>query len=237
MFKLSLLILNLKSFKMKNKTTSIFLIGFGLLLNISTIFAQTGSEIKFKSLSEPSNSPKDLVSVSTVINTKQPLSGNGIHFTLVVKNNSGLAITTKNIVDRLTIGLYDERGLDISVPNEALKAINRRAEDRQWRFRTESVVPDRVYTNGSIEKSDFKKLEYIQIPAGGEWKINLILKNVKQVETPKDELAKLLKPTKSLSAGNYKLKIFLSIVSKEQNQSGRVNATYESPMIDIQYGN
>jgi hypothetical protein len=222
---------------MKNKTAYIYLICFGLLLNSSTIIAQTGSEIKFKLLNESSNAHKGLVTVSTAINTKQLASGNGIHFTLIVKNNSCNTISTKNIVNQLSVSLFNELGLDISVPNEALNdvKINRRAEDRKWRFRSESVVLDRVYTNGKEDKRDLKMQEYIEIPAGGDFKINLVLRNVKQVETPQDVQDRILKPTKSLSAGIYKLKLFLSIVSNEQNKSGGFIASFQSPMIDIDY--
>ena len=211
---------------------------FAFLLNSNSIIAQTGTEIKFKTYNNSSGTSKDLVTVSTVINAKQPLAGHGIHFTLVVKNNSSIGISVKNIVDKLTVGLYNDRGLDISVPNEGLNEfiINRRAGDRKWRFRSETVVPDdRVSINGRMEKSDIKKMEFIDIPAGGEWKINLIIKNVKQVETKEDVQNSFLKPNKSLSPGKYKLMLFLVIVASEQNKSAWKGASYYTPFIDIEY--
>lgn len=223
---------------MKNKTAYIFLIGFGLLLNSSPIIAQTGNEIPFKLTGSPSNTQQNLAAVRTIINAVQPVSGNGIRFTLIVKNNSGKAIVTRNIVNRLSLALYNEQGLDISVPNEALNddKINRRAEDRKWRFRSETVVPERVFVNGKEDNRDLKMQEYSEIPAGGEWKINLIIRNVKQVETPKDVQDRLLKPTIKLAPGKYKLRMWLLIYSDDRNRSGSFIASFVSPMIDIDYG-
>ena len=209
---------------------------FAFLLNSNSIIAQTGTEIKFKTYNNSSGTSKDLVTVSTVINAKQPLAGNGIHFTLVVKNNANITISLKNIIDRLTVGLYNDRGFDISIPNINPDIINRRAEDRKWRFRSETVVPDdRVSINGRMEKSDIKKMEFIDIPAGGEWKINLVVKNVKQVETKEDVHNRILKPSKSLSPGKYKLILFLPIAVSEQNKSAWKGEAYYTPFIDIEY--
>lgn len=221
---------------MKNKINYFCVMCFMFLLNSNSINAQTGTEIKFKTSNNSSGTSKDLVTASTVINTKQPLAGNGIHFTLVVKNNANIAISLKNIVDRLTVGLYNDRGFDISIPNISPEKINRRAEDRKWRFRSETVVPDdRVSINGRMEKSDIKKMEYIDIPAGGEWKINLVLKNVKQVETSEDQQNSFRKPTKNLSPGKYKLLLALLIAPSEKSESAGKNAGYYTPFIDIEY--
>ena len=125
-----------------------------------------GKVFKFKTLNNSSGTSKDLVTVSTVVNAKQPLAGNGIHFTLVVKNNANIAISLKNIVDQLSVGLYNDRGLNISIPNRGI-ILNesRRAEDRKWRFRSETVVPDdRVSINGRIENSDKKKWNLLIFP-------------------------------------------------------------------------
>lgn len=78
-------------------------------------------------------------------------------------------------------------------------------------------------------------MEYIDIPAGGEWKINLTIKNVKQVETKEDVQNRMLKPSKSLSPGKYKLRLFLVIVASEQNKSAWKGEAYYTPPIDIEY--
>ncbi|WP_316793702.1 hypothetical protein [Pedobacter frigoris] len=222
---------------MKNKTAYIYLICFGIVLMSSTNFAQTGSEIKFKLLNGSLATDKNLVTVSAAINARQSVSGNGIHFTLIVKNTSGNAISIQNIVNELTVSLYNEKGLNISVPNDVSSEvkINRSPKDGQKKLQSESVIVDQVSINGRKESSDFKKQEYIQIPADGNCKVNLILKNVKQVETPQDVQNRILKPTKSLSSGKYKLKLYLSIVSSQQNKSVVGGAIYFSPMIDIDY--
>jgi len=77
--------------------------------------------------------------------------------------------------------------------------------------------------------------EYIETPAGGNYKVNLIIKNVKQVESVQDVQDKFRKPTINLSPGKYKLKMWLSIFLNEQNKSGGFVANFESPMIDIDY--
>lgn len=64
---------------MKNKTTYIYIMCFAFLLNSNSINAQTGTVIKFKTSNNSSSTLKDLVTVSTIINAKQPLTGNGIH--------------------------------------------------------------------------------------------------------------------------------------------------------------
>ncbi|TKC06957.1 hypothetical protein [Pedobacter frigoris] len=220
---------------MKKISAYIYLVCLGLLLNSSTINAQTGSEIKFKLLNEQLAGDKNLVTVSAVINAAQSVSGNGIHFALIVKNNSGNAISIKNIADVLTVTLYNKLGLDIAITNQSLAPINRRPSDRKWRFRSESVVPDKFYINGKEEKSNLKNQQYIEIPAGGNCKVNLRIKDVKQVETPQDVQNKLLKPTIKLAPGNYKLKLYLSIVPAQQNKLAGRSAIYLSPMIDIDY--
>lgn len=223
---------------MKNKTAYIYLLCLGLLLKASTILAQTGSEIKFNLSNESSTPDKNLVAVSTIVDAKQPVSGNGIHFTLIVRNNSGNAISLKNIVSQLSVSLFNEEGLNIAVSNEALNDIKINkgpTENRKWRFHSESVVSDLPSVNGRKESGDFKKQEYIQIPAGGNWKVNLTIKNVKQVTTPQDVQNRMLKLTKSLSPGKYKLKLFLPVVAVQQNKSVKNSAIYLSPMIDIDY--
>jgi hypothetical protein len=220
---------------MKIKIAYICFVCIGLTLISSVNFAQTGSEIKFKLLGEPSTTYKDSVTVSAAINAKQLASGSGIHFTLIVKNNSGNAISLTNMANLLSVSLYNEHGLDISVPNAALNEFKiNRAGDRKWKYRSESVVLDEVSVNGIKESGDIKMQEHIQIPAGGIWKINLILKDVKPVEKFEDVQNRILKPTKSLSPGKYKLHLFL-LTSAQQYKPGERSAVYESPMIDVIY--
>ena len=209
-----------------------------LLFGHSIMMAQSNNEIKFKLLDDPLITDKNLVTVKVVINVKQQVSSDGIHFTLIIKNNSRNVISTKNIANMLRVSLFDERGLDISVPNDALNdvKINRRPEERQWKFRSQSVIVDKVYLSGVEDKRNIKMQEYIEIPARGEWKVNLVLKNVKQVETPRDVSGRTLKPTISLPSGKYKLIMWLSIFSKDQNRLIGLGR-FESPMIDINYGN
>lgn len=117
------------------------------------------------------------------------MSGNGIHFTLIVKNNSGITISLKNIVNLLNVSLSNEKGLDIAIPNQALsdyKGNRGPAENRKWRFHSGPVVADQPSINGRKEVGDFKKQKCNQIPAGGSWKINLTIKDVKQVSTSQD---------------------------------------------------
>lgn len=199
------------------------------------IIEKTGTEIKFKLLNEPFAADKKLITVSGAINTKRSVSGNGIHFTLIVKNNSGNAISIKNIADVLAVSLYNQLGLNIAVPNNALAEINRHPDDRKWRFRSESVVPDKFYINGKEEKSNLKNQAYIEIPAHGNCKVNLILQDVKQVETPQDVQDKFLKPTIKLAPGKYKLNLHLLIALAQQNSIGAYGVVYLSPMIDIDY--
>lgn len=197
--------------------------------------AQTGREIKFSANDHPLTKNKNLVSVSVVIDPKQPISGNGIHFMLIVKNNSGKPIFLKNAADVLFVGLYNSSGFDIAISNLALIPINRGPDDRKWKFRSESVTVGSVYINGRVDTEDIKKQEYIEVPAGGDWKVDLTLKNVKKVETPQDAREKFLKPTITLLPGMYKLDMWVSIVSKDHNESGGVMASFKSPMIEIDY--
>lgn len=195
-------------------------------------------EVKFKMLNEHSRSAieKNLVEVSVLINPKQS-GGDGIYFTVTVKNNAYNSMSVKNIVNLLSANLYDERGFNIAVPNVALKEfkLNRAQKDTTFVYRSESVVVDQVFINGREESGDVKTQEYVQVPAGAIWKINLILKNVKQVETPEDVQNRSLKSTKSLSPGKYKLKLSSLILPKIKNQSEGFSAAYHTPFIDIEY--
>lgn len=214
---------------------NITLVCFVLFFISSTVRAQSGCEIKFDLVEHPLTTDRNLVTVSTAVNAKQS-AGDGIHFTLIVKNNSGKTMPIKNMADQLLVALYNESGLDIAIPNHSMAPINRGPGNRRWKFRSETVSPGRAYVNGKAEKNDLKTQEYIEIPAGGICKVNLILKNVKQVGTAKDQSRKSRIPTTNLAPGKYKLKMFLSIVSKEQIKSGGFVASVESPMIDIEYG-
>ncbi|WP_157547227.1 hypothetical protein [Niabella soli] len=197
--------------------------------------AQSGGEIQFNRMESPLTTNKNIVTVSTAINAKQTVSSNGIHFILIVKNNSGKAIAIKNIADQLSVALYNERGLNIAIPNDALLEIHR--ADRKWKFRSESVYPDALYINGKEEKTDLKMLEYIAIPVNSICKMHLIIKRVKHVETPYNvDNWYLKKPTINLASGKYKLRMWLPIISNEQNKSRGFVASFESPMIDIGYG-
>lgn len=207
---------------------------FSILLSSSMVNAQSGSEVKLNLMDHPLTTNKNLVSISTAVDSKQS-SSEGIHFTLILKNNSGKAAAIKNIADQLSISLYNERGLDISVPNSALEEINRGQADRKWKFRSGSVVPYKMYINGKEEKINLKTQEYFEIPAGGNLKVDLKIQNVKQVETAKDVHDKILKPTKGIASGKYKLKLFLSVFSKDRSKSGGFIANFQSPMIDIDY--
>lgn len=220
--------------QMKTIITYTIILSLSLFLNSGTSRAQSGNEIKFNFTDHPLTTDKNMVSVSAFVNAKQP-SGDGIHFTIIVKNNSGKSIFIKNIANQLSIALYNERGLDISVPDLDKYADVNRAT-RKWKFRTESVFPSKLHTNGKEEKSDLKMLEYFEFPAGGNSKINLIIKNVKQVNTPEDVRDKFSKPTINLAPGKYKLKMWLPIFSNDQNKSGGFVASFQSTMIDVDYG-
>lgn len=219
---------------MKTITTYIITLSLSLLLHSSISWAQSGSEIKFNFTDHPLTTDKNLVSVSALINAKQSV-GNGIHFTIIVKNNSGKSIFIKNIANQLSIALYNDRGLDISVPDLDKNADINRAT-RKWKFRSESVFPSKLYTNGREEKSNLKMLEYFEIPAGGNLKINLIIKNVKQINTPDDVRDNFSKPTINVAPGKYKLTMWLPIFSNDQTRSGGFVASFQSPMIDVEYG-
>ncbi len=218
---------------MKTITTYIIALSTGLYLSIGTASAQSGSEIRFNTFGKTIDT--SLVMVSATVNPKQSISMDGIHFSIIVRNNSGNSITIKNISDLLYLALYNERGLDIAIENMSMAPINRK--DRSWKFRSEAVSPDKAYINGKDEKSDLKQLEYVEIPARGKYLINLMLKNVKDVKNSKDVQDRYLKPTVKLASGKYRLKMWLSIFLKERNSSGSSRiAGFESPMIDIEYG-
>jgi hypothetical protein len=220
---------------MKKLIAYITSICFGIFLISGTVSAQSGSEIKFNVIENPLTTDKNLATVSTVVNAKQSV-GSGIHFTLIVHNNSGKDIAIKNIADRLSVALYNEKGLNISIPNYELSGDTHRSyENRKWKFRSESVSPDKVYVNGKEDKNNIKELEYLEIPAGGNCKVNLMIKNVKQVETAEDIQNKSSKPTINLEPGKYKLRMFLSIITKEAIKSGGFVISFQSPKIDIDY--
>lgn len=202
------------------------------------VCAQSDTVIKFNINDQPSlKTDKNLVAVSAVIDAKQSASKDGIYFTLIVKNNSGKVIDIDNIADKLLIALYNESGFDVAIPNDALLfvLINKNPADRKWKFRSESVTLGSAYVNGIKEKSDLKTQEYIMIPAFGTYKVNLIIRKVKQVKNFKEVGEKRLKPTINLAIGKYKLKMWLNIFLKDETESGKIIASFISPMIDIDY--
>jgi len=199
----------------------------GLFFN-GTVLTQSVSEIKFEVRENSSATDKNLVSVSTSIATKQA-NGDGIHFTLIVKNNSGKSITINNVANRLAVTLINERGFDVAIRNNALLMIKR--GDPRWKYRSETVVPGSVYINGREENGDIKAQEYIQIPANSSWKINLVLKNVVKIETSQNIQDGITK----LAPGKYKLMLRLGIFSNNQHKSSSLVAGFESPLIEIDY--
>ncbi|MEJ2880144.1 hypothetical protein [Pedobacter sp. GR22-6] len=95
----------------------IYQIFFGLFLSVA-VSAQSVSKIKFDVGNHPLTTDKNLVSVSTSIATKQAYV-DGIHFKLIVENNSGKSIGSLNVANRLAVGLFNERGYDIAIRNNA----------------------------------------------------------------------------------------------------------------------
>ena len=216
---------------MKNLT--FYIITLSLCIGIA--HAQSKSEIPFKTFGSYRNLDKNLVTVSTIVDSNQSASMNGIRFSIIVRNNFGETIAVKNIVDILTVSLYNEQGLDISIENQSTAIIDRK--ERKWKFRSETVIPDQGQINGKKEKGDLKQMEYIEIPAGGKYVVNLKLKNVKDVKTPKDVNNRFLKPTIKLAPGKYQLKLWLTILLKPNNKNGILrSANFKSPMIAIDYG-
>lgn len=206
-----------------------------LFLSIGIVNAQSNVEIPFKTFGRSRSLDKNLVTVRAIVNSKQAASMNGMQFSIIVSNISGKTMSIKNIADILTVSLYNEQGLDISVENESMVIIDRK--ERKWKFRSESVIPDQAYINGKKEKRDLKEMEYIEIPAGGKYMVNLKLKNVKEVKTPKDVNNRFTKPTLKLASGKYQLKLWLSIRLKPDESNGILRSVnFESPMIPINYG-
>lgn len=217
---------------MKKILACISSVVFCLFLCTGTVLAQSGSEIKFNVLDGPLTTDKNLVSVSTFINAKQS-AGDGIHFTVIVKNNSSKAIFIKNTASKLLIALYNELGYNISITNIDQRVPVNRAD--AWKFRSESVFPSSLHTNGKEENGDIKMKEYFEVPGGGTSKVDLIIKDVKQVENDKDLENKFLKPKVKLIPGKYKLQMLFSVFSKDRSKSAGFIAGFESPFIDIEY--
>jgi len=95
----------------------IFLVCVGLFFN-GAVLAHSVSEIKFDVGNHPLTTDKNLVTVSSSIATKQA-NVDGVHFTISVKNNSGKSIDILNVANRLSVGLFNERGYDIAIRNNA----------------------------------------------------------------------------------------------------------------------
>jgi hypothetical protein len=214
---------------MKKLIAYIASICFGLFLTDGSVMAQSGSEIKLDLKKTPLTSNGDQVAVNAIINARQ--SGNGIRFTVIVKNNSGKAIVLDNIADILSVYLYNESGVDIALHNYGRKI---HTDNRNWKFRSKTVVPESVSVNGRADARALRDQEFIEIPAGGETKVNLTLNQVQQVDTSGH--ASESKPSINLMPGKYKLKLSVAVLSKDVNDPGKILAVFDSPKIDIDYG-
>jgi hypothetical protein len=213
---------------MKKLIINITSICFGLLLT-GGVMAQSGSEIKLDLRKNPYTSNGEQVTVYAIINPRQ--SGNGIHFTVIVKNNSGKAIALKNIADILYVYLYNEAGNNIALINHDRKI---HTDKSNWKFRSKTVVPESASINGRADTRALRDQEFIEIPAGGETRVNLTINQVQQDDISGH--ANESKPSINLKPGKYKMKLSVTIVSKEMSNPGKILAAFDSQKIDIDYG-
>ena len=153
-----------------------------LILASYSALSQSSNEIQFVVVESPMNTNNDLLTISSLINSSQTFSGDGINVTVIVKNNSGKAIAIRNIADLLSISLYNDRGLNIAIPNKALGEFKKAPKNKKWRFSSESAIVDKVYINGVEDRNDIKEQEYVRIPAGGNYKLGLVIKKVKKIK-------------------------------------------------------
>ncbi len=191
--------------------------------------AQSGNEIKLDMKKTRVTSNGDHVAVDAIVNARQ--SGNGIRFTVIVKNNSGKAIVLNNIADILSVSLYNESGVDIALHNYGRKI---HTDNSNWKFRSKNVVPESVSVNGRQDSRALRDLEFIEIPAGGDAKVNLTINQVKQIETSGP--ASDSKPSINLKPGKYKLELSVAIISKDVSNPEKILAVFNSPKIDIDFG-
>jgi hypothetical protein len=204
------------------------------LISIGITHAQIKSEIPFKTFGTARNLDKSLIGVSVTIDTNQTASAKGIQFSLILRNNLGKAIAVKNIVDLLDVSVYNEEGLDVAVENES--TLIKEYKARKWKFRSETVNPERSYINKKMEKGDIKQAEYIELPAGGSYTVNIKLNNIKDVKTPEDVNNRLIRPTIKITPGKYRLKMLLTIFLKPEYNNGMLgSANFASPMIPVNY--
>lgn len=213
---------------MKKRIAYIISICFGLFLTGGVVVAQSGSEIKLDLNKTPVTSNGDQVAVNAIINTRQ--SGNGIRFTVSVKNNSGRAIALKNIADELYVSLYNDSGVNIALVNRGRK-IN---VGHDWKFRSKTVVPETFSVNGRQDSRALRDQEFIEIPAGGETKVNVSINQVTQVDSSGRTIDS--NPPVNLKPGKYKLKLSLVIFSKDVSNPEKIRAVFKSPKIDIDFG-
>ncbi|TKC06954.1 hypothetical protein [Pedobacter frigoris] len=221
------------SLKIKKILACISSIFFCLLLCGGAVTAQSGSEIKFNVMDDMFATDKNLVSVSAIVNAKQSAE-DGIHFSVVVKNNSDKTLFINNTASQLFVSLFNEFGFDITVKSVYQRS-SANERDGSWKFRSESVFPSKLYTNGKEEKIDIKMRQYFEVPGGGTSRVDLIIKDVKKVENTEDSKDQYLKPIVKLNPGKYKLQMFLGIISKDKSKSGGLIAGFHLPSIDIDY--
>lgn len=231
---------------MKTKLLSIvaFLIA-GLLFQANVTKAQTVKEIKFERSKFDKPPIFNPITAILKINTQQPVSSQGLKFSVILRNNSGRSVMIYSPLDVLSIRLLDKDGGNQIIPHDP-KFSAKYSGPFITKFESFDVV--RVFLNGKAETTDFSKTENITISANGTYEMELAIKTVLKnspvpTSTIKGDIATIEwpridqnAPRAELKNGNYKLNMSIGLYERP-NVKGSFGYTLRTlETIQLGYG-
>jgi hypothetical protein len=167
------------------------------------------------------------IQVTLRVDTAQKMTGEGLKFSIKIKNDSTSNIIIRNPMDFLSMGLTNEAGIGI-LPNEVSRlTINTKGLHSFRSFSVEKITS----SEKELKNIDLANVQTINIPAKSAFeiffKINRVLKTDAVKPYTKDSEMEIPK-------GRYRLFFITTIMSATKNEA---NFIFTSPPIYIRYGN
>ncbi len=205
--------------------------------NLGTLFAQKVRELPFKREENPvkleSRRTMDAspLSLKIAMATAQPVSGQGLKFTLVITNNSSTEISLYNPLIALTPWLINEKGEYISFSNIRMSMDVNYVTFYVPNF--EAFEIGDTFINGKKHEVDYHTSETINIPANGTYQVNLSVLNVRVGPgATSDHMGSAIN---KLKKGRYKLS-FRASISTARTEKAFFVYSLNTPEIEVDYG-
>ncbi|EHQ30353.1 hypothetical protein Mucpa_6297 [Mucilaginibacter paludis DSM 18603] len=166
------------------------------------------------------------VKVFLNIDTVQPLSDQGIKFSIKLKNLSNDDIKIYNVLDLLGFYLMDESGKIVGIPHVSKFLSNTNS------YKYEAFIVEQIRDNGKRENLKMENEKFIDIKNGGTFEITLRIPKIQGG----DGTNFYSKSRVSLPKGKYSFKLGLTLIEMKNGVNGSPESL-DLPPVTFSYGN